>query len=113
MTNDQRLLQLLAISASTAQTVSTATSLTQGATPEEASRIFSRTHELLERGSDGPVNRFNALVRGILGGDAGTGRDLQIRSHGNYAERCSVVVADMTRIAYALIARGVTASDAA
>jgi hypothetical protein len=104
MNDDQRLIQLLAISADAARTLSTTMSLAQGASPNEEMRLYERTLELLERGSEGPVNRFNALVRGILGA-AAHGGDSQVRSHGNYAERCAVVVADMTRIAHEIVGR--------
>ena len=110
MTNDQRLIQLLAITASTAQTLSTTMSLAQGASPNEEMRLYERTLGVLERGSEGPVNRFNALVRGITGLQAYTDSDLQIRTHGNYAERCAVALADMTRISHELFVRAADAS---
>lgn len=98
MTNDQRRLKLMAIAASSAQTLATTISLAQGASAEEAMRIHARAYELLERGPDAPVDNFNTLVRGIMMG-TGAEYDHQVRTRGTYAERCGVAVAEMTRIA--------------
>ena len=110
MTNDQRRLKLMAIAASSAQTLATTISLAQGASPEEATRIYARAQDLLERGPDAPVDNFNTLVRGIMRG-TGAEHDHQVRTRGTYAERCGVAVAEMTRIALVMMEMAVPDAD--